>query len=270
MSCDTGFDGNHGLIPNKLPTAGIGRRPETRADDAPASLWGTKLSKLPNLSYEWPPRWLPDWRNASGYPDPDAPKGTTACARWRWEFLRRSRQYRSDWAERTARPPEFWRAQYLLMDPVDPASPRASFIGPVLYWCRPLARGDQTLTIQQRAGTALIQVDLTLPLQPQFKSAEFALRPYTLDEVDLKRAKIEAGFFVMSNRRKGYQWKPVDWLRYLRLLDADSTGASTDEIGRILHPGKQNAPGSRELSYLLRNDRLAARRLCDGRYRLIM
>ena len=228
------------------------------------------MRKSLKISGESPPLWLPDWHDASGYPDPGAPKGTTTCHRWRWEFMRRSRQYQSDWAERAARSAEFWRAQYRLMGPVDPESSRASFIGPVRYWIQPLRKGDRVFPIQQRAGTALIQVDLTLPLKPQFESAEFSLRPSTLDEADLKRAKVEGGFFVMSNRSKGYQWKPTNWLRYLRLLDADSTGAPTNEIGRILHPGKKNEPGIRELSNLLRNDRSAAQRLLDRGYRLIM
>lgn len=217
-----------------------------------------------------PPAWLPNWRDAAGYPDPDALPGTSARWRWRWEFLRRCREYQSDWTEQADHPAEFWRERYGLTKPVDPASPEASFVSPIRYWLQPLERGDRRLSITQRAGTALVRFDLTLPLQPQFESAAFALRAWSLDKSDLKRAKVEAGFLVISNRRKGYQWRPSHWVRYLRLLDADATGAPTDEIGRILHPGLKNEPGVRELSYALRNDRCAARRLRDGGYRLIM
>lgn len=217
-----------------------------------------------------PPPWLPNWRDAAGYPDPDAPPGTSARWRWRWEFLRRFREYQSNWIEKADHPAEFWRERYGLRKPVDPASPHASFVSPVRYWIQPLEKGDRRLSITQREGTALVRFDLTLPLEPQLEWAEFTLRAWTVDESDLKDPQVEAGFLVISNRRKGYQWKPSHWLRYLRLLDADAIGTPIGEIGRILHPGLKNERGVRALSYALRNDRRAARALRDGGYRLIM
>jgi len=86
----------------------------------------------------------------------------------------------------------------------------------------------------------------------------------------LTQPRIEAGFLVKKPRRKGFQWRRAAWSRYLRLLDADAIGAPIDEIGRILHPGKKNEGGKLQLSYLLRNDRRAARKLRDGGYRRIM
>jgi len=45
-------------------------------------------SNLPDNSWG-----IPDWRDPSAYPDPE----TTSIAQWKWEFLRRSPDYRHDW-----------------------------------------------------------------------------------------------------------------------------------------------------------------------------
>jgi hypothetical protein len=216
-------------------------------------------------SDERPPPWLPDWRDVTGYPDPKAPIGTTSSQRWRWEFQRRDPGYQRDWTERTDRPAGFWRERYGLTKPIDPASPRASFAGAV-YWIQPRGAGDRRFVIVQGSGTALIQFDLTRPLMPQFKWAEFTLQPWMLDEADVREARVDAGFLVISARRyKGFQWRPRDWQRYLRLLDADASGASKDEIVDVLYPRLTNKYPERMQDSHLRDDRRAAWKLLKDR-----
>jgi hypothetical protein len=221
-----------------------------------------KLSKLANKR---PPPWLPDWRDLTDYPDPKAALGTSSSHRWRWEFQRRDPDYQHDWAERTERPEGFWRERYGLTEPIDPASPRARFAG-LVYWVQPRGAGDRRLEITQAAGTALIQVDLTRPLMQQFRSAEFTLQPWTVDEADLMEPQVEAGFLVINNRRyKGFQWRPKDWLRYLRLLDAGASGASKDEVVGVLYPHLTNEYPERMQDIHLRDDRRTARKLLKNR-----
>jgi hypothetical protein len=226
---------------------------------------------LVKFSDKRPPPWLPDWRDATGYPDPKAPVGTSSSHRWRWEFQRRDPDYQRAWAERTNRPAGFWRQRYGLIKPVDPASPGASFVGWPVYWVQPRRAGDRRLEIIQGAGTALIQFDLTRPLSQQFKWAEFALQAWALDEADLRQPKVESGFIVISNRHsKRFQSRPKHWLRYLRLLDANASGAPKHEIVHVLYPNLSNDYPERMQDTHLRDDRRAARRLIrDRKYTLL-
>ena len=50
---------------------------------------GNKQKKRPTLQ-QWN---VPDWVDGSAYPDPN----TTNLAQWKWEFLRRRKDYRDDW-----------------------------------------------------------------------------------------------------------------------------------------------------------------------------
>ena len=51
--------------------------------------------KRATISKEAPPTWLPDWKDASQYPDPK----TTSLRQWAWEFLRRNPEYQKLWSE---------------------------------------------------------------------------------------------------------------------------------------------------------------------------
>jgi hypothetical protein len=209
------------------------------------------------------PPWLSDWRGVAGYPDPDSPRGTSSRHRWRWEFLRRDPAYQHAWAESRDRPARFWHERYWLRywltDPVDPASPKAFFTTPRRYWFIP-ARGEnqnQTAHLEvkqeiiQRAGTALVEFDLTRPLQPQIESVGWHLQAWVEER---------------HRRGKGFQWRPKDWLRYLRLLDADASGAPKDEIVGVLYPTLTNEFPERQQDTHLRDDRRAALNLRDGGY----
>lgn len=212
------------------------------------------------------PSWLPDWRGLTGYPDPNTSFGTTSRYRWRWEFQRRDPDYHRDWAERADRPADFWRRRYGLQAPLDPGSPTASFAADRRYLIVPPQTTDQKCEITIRGGTALVEFDLTRPLQPQVKSAEFQLRAWTSNESDLRRPQVQDGFIVKRSRRgKGFQLRPKDWLRYLRLLDADASGACKEEIGRVLYPNLTNESEQRMLDTHLRDDRSAVRKLLKDR-----
>jgi hypothetical protein len=217
------------------------------------------------LSDRQAPPWLPDWRNTTGYPEPKVPVGTSSSHRWRWEFQRRDPDYQCEWAGRANRSAEFWRERYGLIKPVDPASPKASFVAWPIYWIQPRGAGDLSFEIRQRAGTALIQFDLKRPLGPQFESAQFILQPWTLDEAD-EQAQEQSGFLLICKRGgKGFQWRPKDWLRYLRLLDAQASGAPKLEILAAFYPNISNEYPEYEQNTHLKNDLRAVRKLL--RYR---
>jgi hypothetical protein len=218
-----------------------------------------------------PAPWLPDWRNGAGYPDPEAPMATTSRHRWRWEFQRRDPVYQRDWAERTDRPTDFWRRRYGLRAPLDPRYPTAFFVTDRRWLIVPPKKGDQKCEVTIRQGTALVEFDLTRPLRPQFKWAEFHLQAWVIDESDLRKSQIESGFSVKRTRRgEGFQWRPKDWLRYLRLLDADASGASKDEIVGILYPKLTNKYPERTQDGHLTDDRQAARKLLRDRKYILL
>ncbi|MEO7861453.1 MAG: hypothetical protein ABIU05_13635 [Nitrospirales bacterium] len=49
---------------------------------------------------------VPDWRDASLYPVPQPESDNSDLPQWRWEFLRRDKEYRQDWLRIRAIDPE--------------------------------------------------------------------------------------------------------------------------------------------------------------------
>ena len=144
------------------------------------------------------PSWLPDWRDPANYPGPK----TRSLPRWWWEFQRRDPAYWRDWAERADRSASFWREQYGIPAPLDPASPTVA-LATDRRWLivPPQTKEDQTCEITIRAGTALVEINLTRPLEPQLKSVALTLQAWMLEESDLTQPRIEAGFLVKKPRR---------------------------------------------------------------------
>jgi hypothetical protein len=67
----------------------------------------------------------------------------------------------------------------------------------------------------------------------------------------------------------GVKGRPDKYVTYLRTLDALASGASLDEIARVLHPELGNAYPDHRGRNRVKNDKRAAERLRDGDYRFI-
>jgi hypothetical protein len=61
---------------------------------------------------------VPDWRDESQYPIPLPEKDHSDLLQWRWEFLRRDKEYREDWSRLREKDPEEQFA--LVNDPIKP------------------------------------------------------------------------------------------------------------------------------------------------------
>lgn len=61
---------------------------------------------------------VPDWKDESQYPIPLPEKDHSDLLQWRWEFLRRDKEYREDWSRLRERDPEEQLA--LVNDPIKP------------------------------------------------------------------------------------------------------------------------------------------------------
>jgi hypothetical protein len=179
--------------------------------------------------------WLPDWRDASQYPPVEGTSGT----RWAWEFLRRNPEYQKAYSELThvvfhghpsdeAIMEETRRLfniceRFHLIDGVRPPDPRSNEDPRLSFraaWMRSYHHNkkhpEQTFPVPE--GKILIEFDLDLPLEIQFKHAK---------EI-LKRAGVPA--------KKKYQ--PEKFPSYLRILDArtEEDPLSFEKIGEIVYP----------------------------------
>jgi hypothetical protein len=213
------------------------------------------------------PAWLPDWHWFAGYPDSTL---WYSKPQWAWEFLRRDRAFQKDWAEgnsdlRTtagslpAGPP--FRAiadKYNLHKPKNPASPSPPVFVTVCSAPPIIFPGKHCVRVDE--SEVLIRLDKHLPLKPQLARATRWL--LQMDE-------------GLKHCQRAFQWRPKDWLRYLRLLDAIASEAPRGEILEKLYCGLYGNPkrGLSEYEQRLqrfKDDRRAAKRLCCGGYKRIL
>jgi hypothetical protein len=236
---------------------------------------------------------MTDWRRPEAY----AYTTTLSRDQWAWEFLRRNPEYRSDYAAFMTtwraleadygKPPDRdfarWksdpRAYRVESEPGDPGGCVAdenkvliecwmgakwgfhkfpldpAMVAPTpeqLSW-RPVHVGARTVTAGHRdyLGVTLTRLalgfDLNLPLPPQLEAAKFHLVSL---QTRLRREGMPVPETVASRR--------ADWTRYLRLLDAEASGAAREEIGTSLE--------CRDVA----GDTEAARDLRDHGYRRIL
>ena len=194
-------------------------------------------------------RWgVPDWRDASAYPQPD----TTPLNRWRWEFLRRRQDYREDWLlyfDRSYRRrvagfantpcPEgvrSWEERFSQsaneLGLCDRYGTGAKLIDPAISYhpitlCslfRPTNgvlgfASESRLEQMEREMITPYLFDLKKPLLEQMKAAEKYLR--------LLQKEHE---IVPESRRRQIS----KWPLYLRILDAYDAGATYRKIGDAL------------------------------------
>ena len=198
---------------------------------------------------------LPDWRDASAYGDTRLRK----LVRWRWEFVRRKPEYRSEAlaffgileardeaakAFQHSKTPEsrerfseisdrqahalsaFWR-KWAYCQVFDPRI--ADYLNDdlkLLHHDRVnIMDGSSSSeagqsSISPRIGQTAIIFDLDRPLQKQMEDAMAALK---------SRQKTRHGNLIQQRQHQ------LKWLGYLRTLDAREAGASWAEIA-ALHP----------------------------------
>ncbi len=220
--------------------------------------------------------WLPDWRTTADYPDPDLPRDTISCRRWKWEFLRRNPDYQRDWAKATAAEGaepdrELWLGQYGLKQPHDPTSNQApTFVSYRHYFIAPRGKGERRAEIILQEGKALVEFDLEqreATIDSQWESIRWHLIPW-LSDPNIALPSADGWLRLRLPRRgKGYQWQPGQWLKYLRILDANESKAEAIEIGSVLYTEIAMRP--RQLSKRIYDDWMAARDLRDFGYRRI-
>lgn len=236
--------------------------------------------------------WLPDWTQELAYPAQR--KNIDA---WRWEFLRRNPRYQDDW-ERLMRPQygadavsRFREPRYVAVAPAPrgrlnddrpeiyfpqkygigwpPPPPEMTdppldfeFVFAVDYERPPLsmvpADEPYSVRIELAPGDIAFVFNVTLPLTPQFERARKAVNQHA-DNLKI------AGDGTMIERRNHLN----KWPLYLRVLDAEASGASFNEMAVILFPEKTNVYPDYEGQRAAKNALSAARRLRDGDYRFM-
>lgn len=221
-----------------------------KTDTTPA----TPATTATRVANEWG---IPDWRDSSAYGDTNKPK---PLERWRWEFVRRNSEYRSEAlaffgilearekaaeAFRRLKTPEareqfleladrqeqaysaFWRRWGYcgVLDPRIAKYPNDDL--KILHHDRanimdgsPSSEAGRS-SISPRIGQTAIVFNLDRPLQEQMKTARAALK---------KRQNARHDGKAIQQRRH-----PTKWIGYLRTLDAREAGASWAEIS-VIHP----------------------------------
>lgn len=190
---------------------------------------------------------VPDWHNDSYYPN------DLTTDQWRWEFLRRNKDYREDWLlhffssyqynlkayknvpidegiesweqhfSSTAEMPcsrDKYGINYLL-DPSQPSSEINLFAAQSGFLVTH-ALPDQLAQFSQD-NIKLLAIDLKQPLPEQFKKAKIFLTKIQEEIIDK----------VPSQRKHTDKW-PL----YLRILDAHDSGDTWAEIGNVILAGR--------------------------------
>lgn len=204
-------------------------------------------------------------REEWGTPDPQDPSAYpavqgTELPQWAWEFLRRRPDYRTQWNQRV-RPflkgaawdedairrhhdeaagcarqtgQLDWRAPWeALRDEFRVASRAANGSLDPRRSAPPRFEGLDVVEVLYLEGRikpphVVLQFDITLPIEPQLKSARAVLQYFTKDKP--------------TKRGRNAPKLPIEkFPRYLRLLDFDDIRASDKEIGQALFPNHSGA-----------------------------
>jgi hypothetical protein len=171
--------------------------------------------------------WLPDWRNASAYPDLKNAGGQ----QWAWEFLRRNPEYQRLWTQLKPRskPAKIlgFKVKFHIMaiDLSLPPSPSTNapkdliFDKPFILYRGPCKRGPIPLdwAIEQNQLIALF--NLSWPISPQV--------------AHVKKALLEAA--KESDQRVKFRRTVQHYQNYLRVLDAKLANTRHKEIAAVLY-----------------------------------
>jgi hypothetical protein len=201
------------------------------------------------------PSWLPNWRDTAEYPQPHSPEWSWSN-RWAWEFLRRNQEYGDNWTRASNDQERNEIAvKYGLVSAKPPGSKNPPLFvrdlpGPPYVICpKELDYYEEKISVDQ--NTVYIAIVLDETLSTQFRRAKHLINNLTR----------------LSRKR---QRRPEQWLKYLRLLDADTSGATKAEINSVLYPELSNKAREQNFDKRLFDDREAARQLCWSGYRRIV
>ena len=226
------------------------------------------------------PDWLPDWQNVSAYPGDSQVTGS----RWSWEFLRRNSQYQDDYdklAEGNSTLASLWRN----LEMTDGLSSLAvngkpkeiheketegnAFIRamqakygirkgllPPAPWQADHANIFELTTMYAYSGEKqpneeILKFDLTMPFEPQLRMAKRILESHKYQHIPDVRHRVDL------------------FPQYLRLLDGEVSGATQDEMSKIIYPHIKNTHPDFSGRDRVKKALNAARRLRDGDYRLL-
>ena len=239
------------------------------------------------------PTWLPNWKNSDEYPNPK----NTIADQWAWEFLRRNPEYQEDLlplvkddktdfsAEVYCRPSDYQLAEKygfwspMIYNPAEPFNFNISFLD--IY---PMRKSyddtskegteqiheemkkipdvhsynfDRDPLISEHPREVVLKFNLELSLKEQLKRAAQMLNN--------ERDKLEGDKRIVPvvSRKQN----PELYVIYLRILDADTFGASKEEIIKTLYlPNKKNGEDLKTLKETLKNQQRAARKMRDEGY----
>ena len=213
--------------------------------------------------------WLPDWKKATSYPDPDP--DNTPMKQWAWEFLRRNSEYQADYqklisfeygkiidADERIKMMETndykeWsklasemQAKYCLDNCIP--SPECNFKIGILKLKGAYTGLYEKIHKNYGEGTKrAIEFDLNKPIEPQLIKAREALQHFQKAlELSPKRTRHDVRMFR----------------DYLRILDAKTAKATNAEIEHTLYPDDENDTQSK-----LKKGLRAAKQLCITGYK---
>lgn len=243
------------------------------------------------------PAWLPDWRDATQYPD----KLNTKATRWAWEFLRRNKEYQRLWNEiivpyiKTDGTFDDEAAIETLerkkVSKIKSAFPKKSYqiTSPAILFLerfqigRLVAPSDASSTPSFNTAHVKMQstvhlykilerkaiIDIRnlyihfrtdLPIAPQIKKAEKLL---------LQRVKWITKKYKIPNIQN-VRYESSHYQNYLRILDATEYGVPPKEIAKVLYPLEPNDYESGErVTRKVRSALRTARKLSEADYTLI-
>jgi hypothetical protein len=245
-----------------------------------------RLAKSKNVGSKRAPSWLPSWTNQTKYP------AKASRLDWAWEFLRRNPEYQKLWSQLIAPnydprhvtmnlkrtpalaqkvydrvrtpikksfrdyPFDRFRAQFgIISVPLNPSERKARILFATIRYARkPLKRGGMPPGWTYSVPTALqdhevlVWFDLRRPIEWQLKTAKKVLTE------QIKEEKLEGVPFQ-------FRFRPQQYVRYLRLLDAKAAGVKDAFVAGVLYPGIKNTYPDYAGSRKVRDDRKIAERL---------
>jgi len=192
---------------------------------------------------------MPDWRNPDDYTylERMLPRG------WAWEFLRRSAEYRTAWAEWSAvqatlhtspsvevvRKRDALQAKCYDFGLVFYRDPDRTVVEVGVAWVGEIPQTNV------RQGQQVSQHTVTWPGVPTKPTLSLIF------DKDMDYEAVETAMRALENlsflpppplHKRPIRFRPDDFLLYARLLDAVDAGASVREMGRVLYGGKVTDP----------------------------
>jgi hypothetical protein len=234
-----------------------------------------------------PPSWLPNWQNPRKYPDP----AKASRLDWAWQFLRRNPDYQRMWStliapnynpvhvdrslervnsrisDRVRRYLKDYMGHYplhvfqqrfgIVTVPLNPAEPKPKIhfaAQYVRYSRKPLNRPGSISTTPQD-DEVLIWFDLKWPIEAQLKKSK-ALLTKQIKERPLSGVPFK------------FRYRPDQYPKYLRLLDAKESSASDRIVAAALYPHLPNKYPDYAGDHQVGDDRAVAEQLRDSPYRI--